>query len=109
MKLLTRAEEMVLLAVWQLNEKAYSISIREKIHEFSGETWSLGTIFAPLERLEKRKYISSYLSESTPERGGRQKRLYKITRFGKEALVRSRRMQLSMWEGIPELSGKADI
>ena len=103
-KLLTRAEEFVLLAIWRLQEKAYSISIQKQIHVISGEKWSLGTIYAPLERLEKRNYITSYLSETTPERGGRQKRIYKLTSEGEKALIRIKAVHESFWTGLPDLS-----
>ena len=48
MKLLTRAEEFVLLAIWRLEDNAYSLPIQEEIFKITGEKWSLGTIYAPL-------------------------------------------------------------
>ncbi|MCP4728309.1 MAG: hypothetical protein GY863_24950, partial [bacterium] len=51
MKLLTRTEELILLAVWRLKESAYSVSIHEEISKLSGKEWSLGSIYMPLERL----------------------------------------------------------
>lgn len=104
MSLLTRAEELVLTAIWMLEDNAYTITIQEKIREFSGESWSLGTIYAPLERLEKRQFIVSSLSGTTPERGGRQKRMYTVTGFGKSTLKQIQEMQMSMWKQIPELN-----
>ncbi|MFC1555887.1 PadR family transcriptional regulator [candidate division KSB1 bacterium] len=106
MKLLTRAEEVVLLAIWTLQNDAYSIQIQKQLHEATGKKWSLGTIFGPLERLEKRKLVTSYLSDSTPERGGRHKRIYQLTDEGKKILVEIRNMSISMWKNIPELSLK---
>lgn len=104
MKLLTKAEEFVLMTVWRLQENAYSLSIRQTIREISGESWSLGTIYAPLERLEKRGYIESYFSETTPQRGGRQKRIYKVTPEGKEALLRMKKVHETFWSNLPEVS-----
>ena len=104
MKLLTRAEEFVLLSIWILQNEAYSLQIQNKLHEITGKKWSLGTIYAPLERLEQRKYVESYLSESTPERGGRHKRIYQLTNEGKKALVEIKEMSMSMWSHIPDLS-----
>lgn len=109
MKLLTRAEEYVLLAIWRLQDNAYSLLIQDQIHGLSGEKWSLGTIYAPLERLEKRGYIVSYLSESTPERGGRHKRIYKLTNEGKKALVRIKEVHESFWGDLPDLSFEAKM
>ena len=90
MKILTRAEEYVLLAVWRLRGDAYSLKIQEEIRLISDEKWSLGTIYAPLERLEKRGYIVSIFSEAIPERGGRSRRIYTLTQEGKKALVHSK-------------------
>ena len=104
MKLLTRAEEFALLAIWRLQENAYSLLIQKKIHEISGEKWSLGTIYAPLERLEKRGFIVSYLSEITPERGGRHKRIYNLTQEGKGALLKIKEVHESFWENLPTIT-----
>ena len=104
MKLLTRAEEYVLLAIWKLQDDAYSLLIQKQIHEISGEKWSLGTIYAPLERLEKRRYITSSLSEIIPERGGRQKRIYSLTPEGKKALMKIKAVHESFWGDLPEFS-----
>lgn len=103
MRLLTRAEEFVLLAVWRLQENAYSIPLCEQLTAITGKTWKLGAVYMPLERLEKRGLVESYLSESTPERGGRHKRIYRLTRLGKQALLRIRAVEQAMWSGIPEI------
>ncbi len=103
MKLLTRSEEYILLAVFKLGEDAYSIPIREKLIEITGKNWSLGAIYMPLERLEKRRLITSHFSESTPERGGRHKRIYSLTEAGKESLREIYTVQQTIWQGVPQL------
>ncbi len=107
MRLLTRAEEFVLLAVWRLQDDAYSIPIRKQISEITGRNWSLGAVYMPLERLVKKGDLDSYLSETTPERGGRHKRIYRLTREGKRALIRIREVEQAMWAGTPQLSLEA--
>ena len=107
MDLVTRTEELILLAVWRLKDNAYSIPIHEQVSVITGETLSLGSIYMPLDRLVKRGYLVSYLSEATPERGGRHKRIYKLTREGLEALQKIRDVQERMWNGIPDLSEEA--
>jgi len=102
MKILTRVEEFILLSVMHLKEDAYSLPIQKKISEISGENWSLGTIYAPLDRLEKKKYLESYLSETTPERGGRQKRIYRVTNDGISVLKKTQEAHNQMWENIGE-------
>lgn len=103
MPLLTRPEELVLLAIWKLQGEAYSIPIREYISNMTGDDWSLGSIYMPLDRLGKRGLIESYLSESTPERGGRHKRMYKMTPEGMKELIRLRELQTAMWTDISNL------
>ena len=104
MKLLSRAEEFILLAIWQLQENAYCIPIRSKISEITGENWSLGSIYMPLDRLVKKGLLDSYLSDAIPERGGRHKRIYKLTNEGKEALLKVRAVETAMWANIVNLS-----
>ncbi len=102
LKLLTRAEELILLAVWKLKGNAYCVPIRAQLSEITGENWSLGSIYMPLDRLIKKGYLKSYLSESTPERGGRHKRIYELTDEGMKALLRLRQVQANMWRDIPK-------
>jgi len=104
MKLLSRPEELILLAIWQLQENAYCVPIRSKLSEITGEKWSLGSIYMPLDRLVKKGLLDSYLSEATPERGGRHKRIYKLTKDGKKSLLKVRQVEIAMWQNIPNLS-----
>ena len=104
MKLLTRAEELVLLSVWKLQEKAYSVQIREQLMEVTNKHWSFGAVYMPLERLEEQGYIKSYYADPTPERGGRSKRIYKPTDEGLKALAEIKRVAEEMWKGTPEIS-----
>ncbi|MDH4270558.1 MAG: PadR family transcriptional regulator [Candidatus Aminicenantes bacterium] len=104
MELITRAEELILLAVWRLKEDAYCIPLRAQISDITGEKWSLGSIYMPLDRLVKRGLLDSYLTEATPERGGRRKRIYRLTGEGLRRLQKMRDVETRMWEGIPNLS-----
>jgi PadR family transcriptional regulator PadR len=103
MDLLTRAEELILLAVWRLKESAYCLPIHGQVSQITGEKLSLGSIYMPLDRLVKKGYLESYLSDATPERGGRHKRIYKLTREGLKALQKIRNVQDRMWQGISGL------
>jgi len=102
-KLLTRSEEFVLLAVWRLQDDAYSLAIQEEISRLTGYEWSLGSIYTPLERLHRKRLLSSTLGTSTPERGGRKKRLYLVTDQGKKALARVQEVEHAMRAGLPSL------
>lgn len=101
MNLLSRSEEIVLLAIWRLQENAYGITIRNQVNETSGYTWSIGAIYAPLHRLEKKGLVRTIKGESVPERGGRSKIYYKITSDGKKALHEIRRVHDAIWHDVP--------
>jgi len=100
-KLLTRAEEFILLAVWRLQDDAYSLAIQEEISSITGHAWSLGSIYTPLERLERKRFLTSKLGASTPERGGRKKRLYEVTPAGVQELARVQEVEARMRAGLP--------
>jgi PadR family transcriptional regulator PadR len=103
MRLLSRSEEMVLLAVWKLQAEAYCVPIQEYLNTITKKKWSFGSIFDPLERLERKRLLESSLTEPTSERGGRSKRVYLLTREGQKALVEIRGIQEAMWAGTQEL------
>lgn len=103
MKLLTRSEEFVLLAIWKLQDNAYSLPIREAISHITGYEWSLGSIYTPIERLVRKGMLTSYLTESTPERGGRHKRVYTLTKTGRQALIQIREVEQAMWSGVTKV------
>jgi len=102
-RLLSRSEELVLLAVWKLQEEAYCVPIREHLIKMTQKSWSFGSVYDPLERLERKKLLRSHLTEPTRERGGRSKRIYQLTREGHKALEELRRIQEAMWAGVPDL------
>jgi PadR family transcriptional regulator PadR len=107
MKLLSRPEEIFLLAIWKLQGNAYAVTIRDQVKKLTGKTWSFGAVFITLERLTNKKYLESQLSTPTKKRGGRSKRLYSLTKEGKKTLIEIRRLQESIWADIPELSTRS--
>lgn len=102
-ELLSRTEEMILLAVIQLGDNAYGVTIREYLANVLGKPVSVGAIYVPLERLDKAGYLSPSVGAPTPERGGRSKRFYRITPQGLEALQETEKLHDTLWAGIGEL------
>ncbi len=98
MKSLSRREEQVLLAIWNLKEEAYLMSIMKYLSKITAMDWSLGVVQKPLIQLEKKQFIRSNMGEATPTRGGRRKKMYEITSRGKEALKSVRKEQDVLWE-----------
>ena len=104
MKLLSRAEEAVLLAVLKLGSGAYGVSIREKIREDTGIEWSFASIYTPLDKLTHKKYVKKIKGEPSPERGGKSRYYYRVTLDGKRALARVREFQRGIWSRVPDIS-----
>lgn len=100
-QVLTRTEELVLLAVWNLQDDAYGASIRDHLSDVTGHDWSFGAVYIPLERLVTKGYCTSYKGEATSRRGGRRKRYFTLTREGVAALNTTRRIQNILWENLP--------
>jgi DNA-binding PadR family transcriptional regulator len=101
MKLLSRTEEFILLAVLALGGDAYGIPIRKHLYELTGKKYSIGAIYVPLERLEAKGLLSSYETEPTPERGGRSKRCYQVSAKGITALEEIRQLNKNVWKSFP--------
>jgi len=97
---MSRVEELMLLAVWNLQDDAYAVEIQKRLHEMTGETWSFGSIYVCLERMTDRELVTSELGEPTAERGGRAKRIYSLTSEGRHALVAIRQLQNAVWKTI---------
>ena len=93
-------EQLVLLAILRRGRDAYGVTIREEIESRTGRRASRAAIYVTLRRLEKRDYVSSRLADPTPERGGRAKRYFRVTRKAVRDLRASRVDLLSMWDGI---------
>lgn len=84
--LLTSTELYVATAVHRLNGTGYGVSIRRTVAEDGGRKMMIGTVYAVLDRLEKRGWVESCWGEATAERGGKRKRLFRLTAEGLRVL-----------------------
>lgn len=100
MKLLSRIEEIILLAILRLGEDAYGMTIREEVIAATGKKWLLGAIYGPLGRLHKNGYVTTVRGIPTPERGGRSKVYYRLTQEGIAALEEIHRVNTYIWREI---------
>src|SRR5262245_11876361 len=80
-------KQLVLMAILQLGKNAYGVRIQEEIEKRTGTSVLLTTIHITLDRLEMKGYVSSWLGDPTPQRGGRAKKFFKIEASGEEALL----------------------
>jgi PadR family transcriptional regulator, regulatory protein PadR len=99
-------EQLVLTAVVALKENAYGVTIHKKVQELARpKTIALGAVYVTLDRLEDKRFLSSWLSEPTSERGGRAKRCYRIQPAGVLALEESTVAARRMWDVLDEVWG----
>ena len=101
MKLLSRNEEIVLLAVWRLEGNAYGVTIREQVSEVTGHEWTFGTVYIPLDKLTRKGYVEKTYSDPGSQRGERRRCLYRLTSLGKKALKEIREVEKALWKDIP--------
>ena len=103
--LLTDFELMLLLAVLRLGDDAYGVSVAREIEQVAGRVVLLGAVYATMERLETGGLVTSRLGAPTPERGGRAKKLFRVTRDGVRAVKETRRALTALWTNVPVLAG----
>lgn len=99
-------EEIVLLTVGILGDNAYGVTIKDELEQRTGNKVSIGALHSALNRLEKKGYLKSTEGGATAERGGRKKRFFTVTAYGKGALVKSRDLRTELWSLLPEWSVK---
>jgi DNA-binding PadR family transcriptional regulator len=98
-------EQLILLAILRLGDDAYGVTIRSELAERAGRTVAPGAMYTALERLETKGLIVSRMSDPTPQRGGRAKRLVTVTAPGKKALTRSVHAYERLLDGLDLLRG----
>lgn len=100
-------ELMILLAVIHLGDEAYGVPISRELEAQRERDVSLGSVYAALERLESKGLVSSSLGDPTPERGGKAKRFFRITKEGLRQVHETRRVLTRLWRTIPDLKLEA--
>ena len=90
-------EELVLLAIGGLREDAYTVSIQQFLEEHTGRSISMGAMYTALERLSKKGFSTSEMTDPVAERGGKSKRIYEVTYEGERALREAHDSRLVLW------------
>lgn len=93
-------EELVLLTVVRLGERAYSVPIRRELAERTASEVSMGAVYATLERLEAKGLIEEHDGPSLGTRPGRPRRYYRASTDGVGALDETRRIRERVWRGV---------
>ncbi len=102
MKILSRADEILLLAILRLKDNAYGVTIIKEVRKSTGRELKIGALWVALDILSQRGLIEKRMGDPTPQRGGRSKIYYTLTPNGLNELERIRDFQRDLWKDIPE-------
>jgi DNA-binding PadR family transcriptional regulator len=99
-------EQIVLTAVLVAGDNTYGVTIHAKVEELSKpKKVTRGAVYATLDRMEEKGLIASWLSDPTPERGGRSRRHYRLEKSGQQALRESAKTARTLYEAIAQNLG----
>lgn len=93
-------EKTVIHTVAILDDKAYGVKIIEGIEERLEKPVNVGALHLALKRLEGKGYLKSQLGEATDQRGGRRKRFFTVTSFGKNISKALEKQQTRHWNAF---------
>jgi len=75
-------EYLLITSAARLGEDAYGAAIRQDIEDATGRRCSIGALYTTLDRLESKGFIKTWMGDATPQRGGRPKRMVRVTAKG---------------------------
>lgn len=96
-------EQLLLLAVLRLGEKAHGPALRKELRNRAGRRVGPGTLYPTLDRLERKGLLRSRLGEPSATRGGRAKRHFTLTDAGLEEARKAWRSMARLAEGLEAL------
>ncbi|WP_416864489.1 MAG: PadR family transcriptional regulator [Imperialibacter sp.] len=97
-------EELVLLMVASLDEEAYAVAVREELEKSASRVVNISAVHSSLYRLEDKGFLTSEFGGATSKRGGKKKRLFKVTSAGYAILKEAKETKEQIWSNIPQLS-----
>lgn len=104
LKDLSKLEELVIIAIWQLKDNAYGVKIKETVKVLSHREYFYNTLYTTFDQLTRKGYISKHFGEPTAVRGGKRKVFFKITANGLNALENSYEQHTRLWKDITHKS-----
>ena len=102
-------EYLLLSAASRLGEDAYGASIRHEIENSTARRCSLGALYTTLDRLEAKGLIATWMGEATPQRGGRPKRMVRVTAKGLRAAAAFYETVLRASRGVSWATNRAGV
>lgn len=104
--LLSVYELMAVFAILRLGKEAYGVPISQEIEAQSGRRVAVSGVYAALERLERKGFVTAELGEATPQRGGRAKTYFRLTAKGLEEARAAKQALVNLWHSTPGLKAK---
>lgn len=98
MELLTKQEELFLLAVIAIGRDAYLVNIREHLKTQTGKDWAFGSIYITLEKLRKKGFLRASVGKPSSRQGGKAIKYYELTKEGIKALQDNKNLHDRMWK-----------
>ena len=95
-------EEFTLLAVRALGDHTYAVPVQQYVEEMTGRPVSMGAIYAALTRLEDKGFVRSSMGEATAQRGGKSKRMFRVTPVGLKTARELHRVRERIWNAIAD-------
>ena len=96
-------EELILLMVALIGADAYGVSITKELAEQTGRAITISAAHAALHRLEEKGFVNSKMGGASIERGGRRKRLFQLTAYGRQTLQELRHVRNTIWSQLPNI------
>ena len=93
-------EQLIMLALLRLKADAYGMRVRREIQGRTDRSVAIGSVYATLERLERKGYVRSSISAPEPIPGGRARKFFKVTQEGGRALLRAQEAIQRMTDGL---------
>jgi PadR family transcriptional regulator, regulatory protein PadR len=78
-------EYVLITTAAALGENAYGVAIREQMEAVIERDCSMGALYTTIDRLERKGLLTTWMGEATPQRGGRAKRMVRVTAQGVRA------------------------
>jgi PadR family transcriptional regulator PadR len=97
-------EELVLLTVAALHDKAYGVAILDALEKDLKKGINISAVHVALRRMENKGFVKSRFGGITEDRGGRRKRYYVATALGRKMLDAQYDLRNSIYKRIPKIS-----
>jgi DNA-binding PadR family transcriptional regulator len=108
-KELTKLEELVMMAIWRLEDEAYGVRIKQKVRVIGGKEYFYNTLYTTFDQLTRKGFITKHFGEPSPVRGGKRKVYFHVTETGRKALEKAYKRHSRIWEGITEESFRKEV